>query len=785
MQYKRKRAMGKKGLRLVNWTLWRPAANIMRRLRFPGKMALISTAFLLPMVWLLAGFLAGERKDLAFVANERQGVLYAQQVYGLMQASDNWRYAARSQALGDSAQAVEPVRQRFEAQLTQVRQLHAQMGRPWGLEAEWAQIDEALAGVRNTPQATPTEVYTAMTALSRQLSQLLASVTDRSGLALDPELASYYLMSATLMRAPEVIRRTGELRGLAASALRAGTLEPVQAARMGELRALMAHELGNAKTELAKVQAAEPALAKNLMRDAVAATDAYVQTLAQLFAPGALQVQGDAPAFVAQANRTLDTQYQQVQNNLSVLDQLLQQREQSLLNQLWITLSVAVFGLSLAVFLAMGFYRSMFGGFKVLRRHLMAISMGDLRAQIDSKGRDEVSDLLREVGFMQASLRETVQQVQGASAEVLDASQEIANGTRDLSTRTEAAAAALEQSSAALEETTSSVEHTADSARRASVIAVDNAQVAERGGAVMQEVVQTMERIQSSSRKINDIIGVIDGIAFQTNILALNAAVESARAGEQGRGFAVVAAEVRNLAGRSAEAAKEIKRLIASSVTDVDSGMHVVRTAGDTMGEIVQHADQVRQLLDEVASGTREQSMGIGQIGQAVQELDRNTQANATLVEETATAAAAQRTAAVRMAAQVDEFRLPGAGGPKVLVEGIDVDSIIDAHRQWKVKLRDAIENRDQVDTATLARDDCCALGKWIYADGQRLSARPSFTTLISQHKRFHQVAAEVGELINRRQFRQAEEALAPGTPFSAATGDVVLVLASAKRLGF
>ena len=778
--------MAKANSRMVNWRVWAPVAAGMRRLRFPGKMALISAVFLLPVAWLLVGFVSTARSDINSVVQERVGVRYAQAVYRTLEASDAWRFATRSAAYGDANMPVEASRKAFEDQLASLRQWQATRASHWDLAAPWARIDQSLASVQKLRPDDTRAIYDEMNVLSNGLSDLLAIGTDLSGLALDPELGSYYLMSATLMRGSDVIRRTGELRGLAGEALRAGRIEPKQLARMSELRAIVKHELNLAKGELQKVKAAQPEAATGLVGDALAATSALDQRLDQLFPPGAAEVQGDAAVFLAQANQTLATQYRQVVGNLDVLDRLLAERESALLRGVWLSLGITGISLIVAFYLAMGFYRAMFGGFKTLRRHLMAMSMGDLRLPIIIKGVDEVADLLREVGYMQASLRQTVQQVQGASDAVVHASLEIATGTRDLSARTESAAAALEQSSAALEQTTASVGLTAESARQASVIAQDNAQVAERGGAAVGKVVQTMERIQASSRRINDIIAVIDGIAFQTNILALNAAVEAARAGEQGRGFAVVASEVRNLAQRSAEAAKEIKTLISASVSEVDGGMVVVRQAGDTMVDIVSHATEVRQLLDEVAGGTREQSMGMGQIGQAVQALDQNTQANAALVEQTAAAAAAQRTAAVRMAAQVDEFRLPISDQvAPVLVEGVNVDTYIDAHRQWKVKLRDAIENREKVDTTTLSRDDCCALGKWIYGDGQRLSARPLFSDLITRHRDFHRVAGEVGTLVNQRSYRAAEDALAPNTPFSAATSEVVLVLSTAKRLGF
>jgi methyl-accepting chemotaxis protein len=451
---------------------------------------------------------------------------------------------------------------------------------------------------------------------------------------------------------------------------------------------------------------------------------------------------------------------------------------------MWVLLVFTVLFLLITVFLFMGFYQQMAGGLSTLRRHLISISMGDLRTPVSVVGSDELGSMLKELGYMQQSLAIIVSQVHHATEEVVNSSMEIAQGMHDLSARTEAAAAALEESSAALEQTNSTVANTAEAVTKAADIATNNADTASQGGKVMRDVAQTMERIQASSKKISDIIGVIDGIAFQTNILALNAAVEAARAGEQGRGFAVVASEVRALAGRSAAAAKEIKSLITTSTDEVTKGAEIVRQAGEHMHEIVDAAVHVKGLLDEVTNGAREQSLGIGQIGEAVHDLDRNTQANAALVEETAASSSVLSQTAVRMAAQVDEFQLPGAKA-SVMVEGIDVDAIIDGHRQWKVKLRNAIENGDKVDVATLSRDDCCALGKWIYADGQRLSGRASFTALVNNHARFHHVAGEVGQLINAGRNEAAEDALAPDTPFTTATSEVVMVLSAAKRLGF
>ena len=260
---------------------------------------------------------------------------------------------------------------------------------------------------------------------------------------------------------------------------------------------------------------------------------------------------------------------------------------------------------------------------------------------------------------MQASLRSMVRSVRSVSDGIVHASEQMAGGAADLSQRTDHAAAALEQSSAAMAQIAAQVGQGVTHTEEASRMARHNADIAADGGRVMREVVQTMEGIRVASARIGEIVGTIDGIAFQTNILALNAAVEAARAGAQGRGFAVVANEVRMLAQRSAASAKEIKALIGGSVQQVHSGTVVVRKAGTAMQDIVAASQRVSELLGEVASGAREQSLGIDQVGQAVQQLDRMTQQNASLVERTAGSAADMRELARTLAEEVARYEMP------------------------------------------------------------------------------------------------------------------------------
>ncbi|MBH1986679.1 MAG: MCP four helix bundle domain-containing protein [Burkholderiales bacterium] len=445
--------------------------------------------------------------------------------------------------------------------------------------------------------------------------------TSAIAVSADPELAQFFAASAaeSTKQSSELQKRLDELMDT-----------PAERALFDQLSQARKSYLSSRDAVTAAKKAGDPQLARTLFDS---------------------QFQPAATAFQAAIKDVLQDQREQ-------LDTAAQRVEATNHNAQVALIAFGLCALLAGGALSMWLSRSITGPLREAVSVAEAIASFNLTSRITPRSNDETGQLLRSLSSMQGSLQRLISEVRSSTDSIGTASAEIATGNMDLSSRTEQTASNLQQAAASMMQLTGTVRQTAESAATANQLARSAADVAQRGGAVVSQVVSTMDEISASSRKIGDIIGTIDGIAFQTNILALNAAVEAARAGEQGRGFAVVAAEVRSLAQRSAEAAKEIKTLIGASVERVDSGSRQVQDAGTTMTEIVASVQRVTDVIGEISAATQEQSKGIDQINVAVTHLDQMTQQNAALVEEAASAAESLKDQSSRLASEVGVFRV-------------------------------------------------------------------------------------------------------------------------------
>jgi len=413
------------------------------------------------------------------------------------------------------------------------------------------------------------------------------------------------------------------------------------------------------------------------------------------------------------------------------------------------------------------------------------LASGDLTQFVAVNSRGEIAELQLAFAQLTVSVRTVVRDVRHEVANLLGGTQEIASGNQDLSSRTESQASSLEQTAATMDQISGTVRQTSQLAEEGANSARETSAVAKRSHEAVLTVVDTMQEIADSSKRIGDIIQVIEGVAFQTNILALNAAVEAARAGEQGRGFAVVAAEVRSLAQRTTTAAKEIRSLIEESSSRVELGSKRAADARLRMDEAMESVGKVGTFLDQINSATKEQSLGVGQVNEAVSQMDSITQQNAAMVEELAAAAASLNSQVVQVHNSIRVFRLTDKDVTLAEVdavemrkqfsrqevrldgEAIDFDKALAAHQQWRITLRNAINRGLKLDAETARRDDCCELGRWLHgAGGQRWGTTPAFTTLLQAHKGFHQQAGKAAELINQNRMVDAGALLDSGQPF-------------------
>jgi methyl-accepting chemotaxis protein len=628
---------------------WAPGVRLFRTLNFRAKALIISAIFMVPVVLLAWNFLRDKGDAIAFSAKERDGVAYLRDALPLLKLGQTYRLRAL-QANGNSTSELAEARKALEVQMVKVDAAEKTLGADLGTEKALAAVKAAALAAAST---SPETLFDKHTAHIDAVVALVTQATDGSNLTLDPDLDSYYLMDGSLGALPVLAEATARLGGAVSTVVASG-----KPASEGQQRIItssaVATDLFEARvtTALDKVYSVHPDYKAGFKSD---------DLVPQLRAFRELAVSGkaDAATIVSRGSAVVDSMATLQGNMLDKLDVLLQARIDGMSRHRNLTMIAVGLALLVGGYLFYSFYLVTQGGLNEVKRHLLAMTEGDLTTSPNPWGKDEAAALMLSLHDMQASLRTIVSRVRSSSESIVHASTEIASASMDLSARTEQTASNLEESAASMEQISSTVKHTADNVKQAALVAQGNSQSAARGGAVIKDVVTTMQDINASSKKISDIIGTIDGIAFQTNILALNAAVEAARAGEQGRGFAVVASEVRSLAQRSAQAAREIKTLITSSVEKVESGARVVNGAGDTMHELVDNAERMNSLLSEISTAASEQSSGVAQVGAAVHQLDEMTQQNAALVEQTAAAASGLRDQAQNLATEVARFRLP------------------------------------------------------------------------------------------------------------------------------
>jgi methyl-accepting chemotaxis protein len=634
-----------------------PGVRLFRNLSFPSKSAWILTCLLVPILGLLYLLYRADSALIETSRIERHGVAYVDGVNTLLRDLSELRSAALTKAsdLGDK-------QTHAKADWDKLAQLQKEFGAVFqgDTDANFDKLKKGVEALLQTPVlASPDDTFAAHTQVINTALVLLGDAGDGSQLALDPELETYHMMNLMVVAGPQYAEYLSSLRVLGLISLADGAGKPVPAARVRSMERYLSliHYIDPVyERSFHKGIESSADIAKSMDMPGVdSAREAFLSLLDKQLLIESPTAQ--APALLALADAAVQKQQALNQQIARRLDQQLQLRIDAVARKQWLQFAASGLCLAFTLYLMLAFYRVMKGGLALVSNHLNELAAGDLRHRpTNPLGRDEPALLILDLHKVYDSMHDLIRRVRHSARELANTSAEVSRASLDLSHRTEDAASNLGLQASAVAQISVQAKDSASRTQLAAVMAVGNAEVAEKGERIVADVVGTMHDIQASSVKISEIIGTIDGIAFQTNILALNAAVEAARAGESGRGFAVVASEVRSLAGRSAAAAREIKSLISASVERVSAGTQVVEGAGKNMAEIVANAKQINHFLSEIANATQAQAAQVDEVVNAIIQLDTNTQQNAALVEQTSASAESLSDQATNLTHEIARF---------------------------------------------------------------------------------------------------------------------------------
>jgi methyl-accepting chemotaxis protein len=591
-----------------------PGIRVMQVARLPIKFAIISAAFMVPLCVAVYGVVSYAKSNIEFAQQEQLGTAFLKSMNQFTASLSARRAGGGSGATKAGADA-----------LDQARALNQSHDNALAIDQELRRLQSAWQGE-------------ALEDVAAQTLSLYGLISDNSKLTLDPDLDSYYAMAIVMDYAPKLAETAARFDALALQIKAAGTVSSNDDVAIQFIAARASTYQDSLALAIKRAVGANPSLTSKL--DGRKLEQAYFEFTTQ----AEKLRKGDLGAAQAGVGAKLSEETLSVSTATGgALDELLAIRIDGFEHQRNVLLAITLIGLTIAVYLIAAFYWSNLRGFDALMTRMRKLAQGDLTTNYPARGTDEIAQLLNAFNGSRGQLQNLVQRIREVTGEIDSAGQQIASSNDELAQREASQSSAVRMTAERAQQVQGNVQRNLDSALQGERLSNDARGVASRGNQAVGQVVQTMQAITSSSRKIGDIIGVIDDIAFQTNLLALNAAVEAARAGEQGRGFAVVASEVRSLAQRSATAANEIKKLIGVSIEDVQKGAALVNGAGDTMKEILASVESVSHIMQAIATASRTQSDDIAQLHQAIDRIDGDTHQNAARVEETAAVAQSLR----------------------------------------------------------------------------------------------------------------------------------------------